>query len=100
MNRLVLQISAALFLLGSMGCANLCARKDKFFQKTCGSTSVSYRPDPTCEAKIENCSDVHLAQLEGYVKCLEATNECSLEAIGKCGQMYPGGVNLMCEMTP
>ncbi len=99
MHRLVLGLVGLVFL-GSMGCANLCARKDRFFQKTCGGSSVSYSPDPYCENKIDNCSDVQLAQLEGYVRCLEETKECSLEAIGRCGQMYPGGMNLACAQSP
>jgi hypothetical protein len=79
------------------GCkASLCERKDRWLARNCAGGDVTWSPDDTCEAKVETCNRAQLAQFEGYVKCLESSRECSLDVMGRCGQQYPGGVNLFC----
>jgi hypothetical protein len=86
----------ALLSLSACAATGPCQRKDDFFATRCGGSDVSYRPDPTCEAKIERCSPAQRAQLEGYVRCLETQNQCSLDAMARCAEQFPGGVNLSC----
>lgn len=76
---------------------NLCERKDRFMTNRCAGGDVTYHRDATCEEKIARCTPSHLAQLEGYVSCLESQNVCSMEALAQCAQAYPGGVNLACS---
>jgi hypothetical protein len=79
--------------------ASLCERKDRWLERHCtsGATDVTWSPDPTCEAKTETCNPAQLKQFEGYVRCLEASKECSLDVMNACGQQFPGGVNLFCS---
>lgn len=76
--------------------SNLCVRKEKWLESHCAGTDVSWSHDSTCEAAIDKCDQGHLAQMEGYVKCLESQNVCSLDVMAQCQQAYPGGVNLSC----
>lgn len=79
------------------GCAaSLCERKEAFFANNCAGGSVTWSPDPTCEGRTKNCSPAQKAAFQAYVQCLEAQNECSLEAMGRCQKQHPGGVNLTC----
>lgn len=101
-NRLVsslalLLVSASLTL---SGCASsLCARKEAWLKNHCAGTDVTWSHDATCERAIEHCDEGHLAQMQGYVSCLESQNVCSLDTMNQCGQQYPGGVNLSCPAT-
>lgn len=85
--------------LGLAGCASvpsLCERKARYLTTQCqGKLSVA--PDPYCEQSIKNCGSGHLAQMEGYVACLEAADECSLDVMRNCQEKFPGGVNLSCS---
>ena len=93
------KILASLFvvtMIGATGCASLCERKDAAMTRKCAGTSVNYSADPVCEQKVRNCNEGQMAQFEGYVKCLESMNECSLESISACGSKYPGGRGLQC----
>lgn len=79
------------------GCASsLCERRDDFLRNRCTGTNVTYTGDPMCEANVAACSDVQTAQFAGYVACLERQTVCSLEALGRCAEQWPGGVNLVC----
>ena len=84
-------------LLSLEACASsLCERRDDFLRNRCAGTSVTYTGDPMCEANVANCSDAQKAQFAGYVACLESQTICSLEALGRCAEQWPGGVNLAC----
>lgn len=83
--------------LTSSACANLCQRKETFFKTKCAGV-LAYS-DPTCEMNLDRCNDQQTASMEGYVSCLEALPQCSMDAIASCGERYPGGVNLMCTGT-
>jgi hypothetical protein len=79
--------------------ASLCERKDRWLETHCtsGATDVTWSPDPNCAAKTETCNQAQLRQFEGYVECLEASRECSLEVMNACASQFPGGVNLFCS---
>lgn len=87
---------AATLLLTACGGQNLCQRKHNFMSSRCTGGDVTYAEDALCENKIKNCNAGQLAQMEGYVACLEAANQCSLDIMARCAEQYPGGVNLYC----
>ncbi|MCB9655949.1 MAG: hypothetical protein H6729_17620 [Deltaproteobacteria bacterium] len=79
------------------GCAaNLCERKNTFFERRCAGTDLTYSPDPLCEPNLENCNEGQLRAFEGYVRCLEAANVCSMEIVSQCAAQHAPGVNLQC----
>lgn len=92
---LLLALMAALYLTGCR--ASLCERKERWLERNCAGGDVTWSPDPTCEAKVETCNRAQLEQFKGYVSCLESSRECSLDVMSRCGQQYPGGVNLFCS---
>jgi hypothetical protein len=88
---------AVLAALSISACASSpCARKEKWLASHCAGTDVAWSHDATCESSIKNCDQGHLAQIEGYVSCLESQNVCSLDTMNACQSQYPGGVNLVC----
>lgn len=92
-------LAAALLLAPlASACAgpSLCERKARFLTEQCSGGSVAATVDPLCEKKTKKCTPGQLAQMDGYVSCLEAAKMCSLEVMGRCQQKYPGGVNLEC----
>ncbi len=98
-SRIVLAGALGLVSLFAQACAGpgLCARKDAFFGTRCAGGDVTYQSDGACEAKIERCAPAQLAQLEGYVACLESQGQCSMDAMARCAEQFPGGVNLSCN---
>ncbi len=97
-SRIVLAGALGLVSLLAQACAapGLCQRKDAFFAQRCAGGDVTFQSDVACEAKVERCSPAQLAQLEGYVTCLESQGQCSMEAMARCAERFPGGVNLSC----
>jgi hypothetical protein len=85
-----------LVIFGCSACANLCARKSSWFDRTCAGTDVAHS-DPMCEHNLDKCTDGQKAAFEAYVECLEANNQCSLDIVAGCASRHPGGVNLMCK---
>lgn len=85
-----------LALLGTSACANLCVRKQNWFDHTCRGTDVAHS-DPMCEHNLDKCTPGQKAAFQAYVECLEANNECSLAIVSACAARHPGGVNLMCR---
>lgn len=85
-----------LTLFGASACANLCARKQSWFDRTCRGTDVAHS-DPLCEDNLDKCTPGQKAAFQAYVECLEANNQCSLEIVSACAARHPGGVNLMCR---
>ncbi len=87
----------ALAAFGLAACAGpgLCERQARVLTTKCAGRLAVF-PNPSCEAQIENCSPGQKAQMDGYVGCLEAARECSLESMRACQERYPGGVNLQC----
>ncbi len=94
----MMRLFLSLLALGltSACAASLCERKDKYLQTYCVGGDVTYHLDASCEAKVERCGPGQLAQLEGYVTCLEQKQMCSLDVMNDCAQRFPGGVNLSC----
>lgn len=76
--------------------AGLCERRARFFERQCAGTEVVFDKDPTCRDRIEGCSDLQRQQMDAYVSCLEASNQCSMAVVAQCAQAHPGGVNLSC----
>jgi len=92
-----MRVFVVLALLAFAGCAaNLCERKDRWFERQCAGTPVVYGGDQECERNLDVCPKEKLVLLEGYVACLERQNVCSLESVNQCGQQYPGARNLRC----
>jgi hypothetical protein len=91
-------VSMALLLAVVLGgcSANLCQRKHNFMSSRCVGGDVTYSEDTSCESKIANCKEGQLAQMEGYVACLEGANQCSMDVMARCAESFPGGVNLYC----
>lgn len=93
--KLVLPLLAFSFIT-TTGCANLCVRKQNWFDQTCRGTDVAHS-DPMCEHNLDKCTEGQKAAFEAYVMCLEANNQCSLDIVAGCAAQHPGGVNLMCK---
>ena len=100
LNKSILGVVTALILSVSVaGCAaNLCERKNSWMENNCAGTDVTYTPDTLCQHNLDNCSGPKLKIFDAWVNCLESLNECSLEALNKCNQKYPGGMNLQCAL--
>ncbi|MBK6684894.1 MAG: hypothetical protein IPG45_10555 [Deltaproteobacteria bacterium] len=96
MKLLLVPTLALASLLVACGGPNLCARKHAFMSSRCTGGDVTYSEDTACENKIKSCNPGQLAQMEGYVACLEGANQCSLDVMARCAEQYPGGVNLYC----
>ena len=96
LSRSLFAITALPLAFSFAGCATLCDRKEAFFANNCSGGSVTWSPDPTCEARTKNCTPGQKAAFRAYVECLETQKECSLEAMGRCQKQHPGGVNLTC----
>jgi hypothetical protein len=94
--------TAILFALGlavavSACSSSVCARKEKWLGSHCAGTDIAWSHDASCESSIKKCDQAHMAQIEGYVSCLEGQNVCSLDTMNSCQAAYPGGVNLVCN---
>ncbi len=76
--------------------SNPCHRKTRFFENHCAGSDVVHSPDPLCEHNLKHCSPAKLQAFRDYVACIEAEKACSLEALGRCQEKHPGGVNLQC----
>ncbi len=89
---------ATIFSLCVSACSSpsACVRKERWLASHCAGTDVAWSHDATCEESIKRCDDAHMAQINGYVACLESQSVCSLDTMNACQAQYPGGVNLMC----
>jgi hypothetical protein len=96
MKKLIFALTLISMFALSACAANFCERKEKWLASHCVGGDVTWSPDPTCEAALENCNEGQIAQANAYVACLEAQNVCSLDVMGACAQQHPGGVNLQC----
>jgi hypothetical protein len=96
MNKLLLSLALLSTFALSACASNYCQRKEAWLSKNCVGGDVTWSPDATCEASLENCGEGHIAQANAYVSCLEASNVCSLDVMAACQAQHPGGVNLQC----
>lgn len=96
----VLRATASLaLLLAASACAgpNLCERKVRFFDTQCRGSSVVGRVPLDCEQNLQRCTPGQKQMLDGYISCLEASGQCSLDVMRACQERFPGAVNLLCE---
>src|SRR5262249_51905172 len=89
---------ASLLAFAASACSgpSACVRKEKWLASHCAGTDVAWSHDATCEDSIKRCDEAHMAQINGYVACLESQATCSLDTMNACQAQYPGGVNLVC----
>ena len=85
---------ASLVALFASACSgpSVCARKEKWLGSHCAGTDVAWSHDASCESSIKSCDEAHMAQINGYVACLESQSVCSLDTMAACQAQYPGGV--------